>query len=178
MKRILVSGSRPHTGKTSLILRMLEDFRGFAVIQVKVGGMFSSVIADPSGDEADLLRKGGAGQVIRIKADTRDWADAVDQALCLMHSDIEGVIIEAYPLPEDVPGDILIYMTDRTHTVGIPAAVGQIVIIDISEAKSHERWGNAFQYPLFRWNLMNNDPDECVRFMVYLRGVIKRLKIQ
>jgi len=170
-----MSGSRPRTGKTSLILRMIEELTGFAVIQMKAGGLFTSVIADPHGDEADLFRKGGAGQVLRIEAEARDFADAIDQAFCLVTPPVEGVIIEAYPHPEGVQGDIVIFMTDRPHRAGIPDAGGHLAIIDITENVPDGTGGNANQCPLFSLHLMNNDQEEWARFMAYLRGLINRL---
>lgn len=178
MVRIIVSGSRPRTGKTSLILWMLEGLKGFAVIQVKAASLFSSVIVEPNGDEADRFRQAGAGQVLSVEADTRDYADAIEQAFSLVPLHIHGVIIEAYPHPEGVHGDVLIFMTDRPHTAGIPAEVNHTVIVDISEAAPVEKRGNTVQYPIFSLHLMNNGQEECIRFMTYLKGVIKRLKIQ
>ncbi|MGA1796196.1 MAG: hypothetical protein ACMUIL_10085 [bacterium] len=178
MVRIIVSGSRPRTGKTALILRMIAEFPGFAVIQVKTGGLFSSVIAEPHGDEADHFRKNGAGHVLSIEADARDYADAIDQALCLVPFDIKVVIVEAYPYPEGVHGDVLIFMTDRIHTAVIPGEGNHTVMVDILEAIPDEKRANAVQYPLFNLHLMNNDPEEWARFMAYLRGLISRTETE
>ena len=69
MIKILVTGTRPKIGKTTFICKLLKLFSGYAVIQVKEGAFFTSIIPEPEGEEANLLRSNGSVQVINILAD-------------------------------------------------------------------------------------------------------------
>ena len=112
MFRILVTGTSAKIGKTTFIRRLVENLPGFAVIQIKENGFFTSVVSDPQTEEARLLRDSGAVQVIHILAEPNELQDALTHALCLLSSQIQGIIIDKGPPFSDLQADLSILLSD------------------------------------------------------------------
>lgn len=172
MIRIMITGSRPRIGKTSLICKLLKVFSGYAVIQVNEKGFFTSINSEAEGEEPNLLRDSGAIQVIDIQTDPEDVTDALNQALCLLPLQIEGLIIEGNFSPNNFQADIVIFLTDSPLSNLDPILEVVNIIVVKCETKENLTWKGSISVPVFVLDTQNTDEGEWKRFLANLMGLI------
>ena len=179
MIKILVTGTRPRIGKTTFICKLLNFFSGYAVIQVKEGAFFTSIIQEPKGGEANLLRKNGSIQVINIQADPKDVTDAMDQALILLPIQLEGIIIEGNSTCNNYQADIVIFLTDCPLCNPDPILeIKNILVVKLkSKGNTIEvEWKASIDVPVFDLDMGDIDEKEWKRFIANLNELLSSLK--
>lgn len=172
MIRIMITGSKPGIGKTTLICRLLKVLSGYAVIQVNEKGVFTSINSEAEGEEPNLLRDSGAIQVIDIQTDPKDVNDAMDQALCLLSLQTEGIIIEGNFSPNNFQADIVIFLTDSPLSNSDPILEAVNIIVVKCKTKENLGWKDSMRVPVFVLDTQNADEAEWKRFLENLMGLI------
>jgi broad-specificity NMP kinase len=178
MIRIMITGSVPGIGKTALICRLLKVFSGYAVIQVNEKGGFTSINSEAEGEEPNLLRDSGAIQVIHIQTDPKDVTDAMDQALCLLPLQTEGIIIEGNLSPNNFQADIVIFLTDSPLNNLDPILEEVNIVVVKCKIKENLTGKDSIRVPVFVLDTKNMDEEEWKRFLAYLMELLDSLKAQ
>ena len=166
MMRILVTGTRAKIGKTTFIMRLVENLPEFAVIQIKENRFFTSIVSEPRDEEAKALMDHGARQVIHIHAAPDEVQEALNHALCLLSSQVQGIIIEKGAYKPDLQTDIHISLVDREMNPSDPILESSkmitVVLVQPDSKTSGEdpkKWEDTPDVPIFALDLNDTNTD-------------------